>query len=213
MNIVERAQSLTDLGAGWVMWLLVGLSVVSVAIVLDRVVYLARTRISTTLREQMRESLEVGDVAGTLQAIEGDASTEARVVAEGLRASARGAEAVRSALDAATTTEKHQLERRLSALATIGSNAPFVGLLGTVIGIIRAFQELDRSHGKVTSSLMSEVGEALVATAIGLLVALPAVAAFNALQQRVADRLERARAAAELASSYAVWSDIAAEEE
>jgi len=94
----------------------------------------------------------------------------------------------------------------VTVLATIGNNAPFVGLLGTVIGIIRAFQELDRSQGQVTSSLMSEVGEALVATAIGLLVALPAVAAFNALQRVITARLERAQSAADVALSYQPWA-------
>ena len=68
------------------------------------------------------------------------------------------------------------MEKRLAFLGTLGSNAPFIGLLGTVIGIIRAFHELNSAGGKVTSGLMAEVGEALVATAIGILVALPAIA-------------------------------------
>jgi biopolymer transport protein ExbB len=86
------------------------------------------------------------------------------------------------------------MEKRLAFLGTLGNNAPFIGLLGTVIGIIRAFHELNDSAGKVTAGLMSEVGEALVATAIGILVALPAIAAFNYFQRIIKARLARAEA-------------------
>ncbi len=81
------------------------------------------------------------------------------------------------------------MERNLAFIGTVGNNAPFVGLLGTVIGIIRAFQALDESQGQVSEGLMAEVGEALVATAIGLLVALPAVAAYNFFQRVIKGRL------------------------
>jgi len=84
------------------------------------------------------------------------------------------------------------MERRLAFLGTLGANAPFIGLLGTVIGIIRAFAELNGAAGKVTSGLMTEVGEALVATAIGIMVALPAIAFFNGFQRVIKTRLSRA---------------------
>ena len=79
------------------------------------------------------------------------------------------------------------MERRLAFLGTLGANAPFIGLLGTVIGIIRAFAELNEAAGKVTAGLMTEVGEALVATAIGIMVAIPAIAVFNAYPARDQD--------------------------
>ena len=100
-----------------------------------------------------------------------------------------GAEAVAERLAGATSIARTQMERNLGFLGTVGNNAPFVGLLGTVIGVIRAFHALDESAGKVTSGLMAEVGEALVATAIGLLVALPAVAFFNFFQRLIRYRL------------------------
>jgi biopolymer transport protein ExbB len=86
------------------------------------------------------------------------------------------------------------MERNLAFLGTVGNNAPFVGLLGTVIGIIRAFQELNQSQGQVSAGLMAQIGEALVATAIGLLVALPAVAFFNLFQRVIKTRATRADA-------------------
>ena len=84
------------------------------------------------------------------------------------------------------------MERRLAFLGTLGANAPFIGLLGTVIGIIRAFAELNEAAGKVTAGLMTEVGEALVATAIGIMVAIPAIAVFNAFQRMIKTRIARA---------------------
>jgi biopolymer transport protein ExbB len=87
---------------------------------------------------------------------------------------------------------KIRMERRLAFLGTLGANAPFIGLLGTVIGIIRAFAELNEAAGKVTAGLMSEVGEALVATAIGIMVAIPSIAVFNAYQRVIKTRIARA---------------------
>ena len=95
---------------------------------------------------------------------------------------------------AAATRARLAMERRLAFLGTLGANAPFLGLLGTVVGIVRSFRALDVSGGKVSAGLMAEVGEALVATAIGILVALPAVAAFNAFQRVIKVRLARAEA-------------------
>jgi biopolymer transport protein ExbB len=86
------------------------------------------------------------------------------------------------------------MERNLAFLGTLGNNAPFIGLLGTVIGIVRAFKELSHAKGQVSAALMAEIGEALVATAVGLLVALPAIVAFNVFQRTVRARMSRADA-------------------
>ena len=98
---------------------------------------------------------------------------------------------------AAIRLARLRMSRSLTYLGTVGNNAPFVGLLGTVIGIVRAFAELERSQGQVTSGLMAEVGEALVATAVGILVALPAVALFNYFQRLVKMRITQAQALAD----------------
>ncbi len=86
------------------------------------------------------------------------------------------------------------MERSLAYLGTLGNNAPFVGLLGTVIGIIGAFHQLGNGIGQISAGLMAQIGEALVATAIGLLVALPAVAFHNLFHRIINTRLGRADA-------------------
>jgi biopolymer transport protein ExbB len=95
-------------------------------------------------------------------------------------------------MDGAAQMAKLRMEKRLAFLGTLGSNAPFLGLLGTVIGIVRAFHELNGAAGRVTSGLMSEVGEALVATAVGIMVALPAIASYNYFQRAIKARITRA---------------------
>jgi biopolymer transport protein ExbB len=125
---------------------------------------------------------------------------EGRVVAAGLAESDLGSAAAEEAMAAAMGLERKRLERRLIFLGTVGNNAPFIGLLGTVIGVVGAFEALGqpvtsptgavRGAAAMAASLapervMSTIAEALVATAVGLLVAIPAVAVFNYFQGRV----------------------------
>ncbi|MGH9635729.1 MAG: MotA/TolQ/ExbB proton channel family protein [Candidatus Angelobacter sp.] len=88
-------------------------------------------------------------------------------------------EASRRALERASAIVHAELERGLSGLATIGSTAPFVGLLGTVIGIIDAFREIQGENATGISAVAGGISEALVTTALGLTVAIPAVMMFN----------------------------------
>jgi biopolymer transport protein ExbB len=114
---------------------------------------------------------------------------EARIVAAGV-----GAQCVAEAeerMAAAAYEQRLRSEKNLAFLGTLGNNAPFVGLLGTVVGIIGAFGELDASGGQMTTGLMAEIGEALISTAVGLLVALPAVAAYNTFQRVLSVRIGR----------------------
>lgn len=195
MDIQERLTAFAMLGATWVMWLLVALSIVGLAIVLERAYYFLSSRDDIrSLREEIRKKLRGGDVEGARKRLAGSRSFEARIVHAGLEASDEGPSAAEERLDGESQLARLQMERNLAFLGTVGNNAPFVGLLGTVIGIIRAFHELDQSAGKVTEGLMSDVGEALVATAIGILVALPAVAFFNFYQRVIKGRLMRAEA-------------------
>lgn len=195
MNLQERLTAFAMLGATWVMWLLVGLSVVGLAVVLERAYYLFSSRDDVVgLRKELLELLSQGDLAGARKRLAGARSCEARVVLAGLEGAERGAASAEERMGSESLLSRLRMERNLAFLGTVGNNAPFVGLLGTVIGIIRAFHQLDSSAGQVTSGLMAEVGEALVATAIGILVALPSVAFFNFFQRVIRARLSRADA-------------------
>jgi biopolymer transport protein ExbB len=136
--------------------------------------------------------------------VQASRSAEAAVVAAGLRSLARGPEAAEEAMASATALQRMRLERRLAFLGTLGNNAPFVGLLGTVIGIVQAFDSLQSSgaSGSANTAVMGAIAEALVATAIGLAVAIPAVAAFNYFNRRIKSTLGNAEALRHIVLSY-----------
>lgn len=190
MNIQERLTAFAMLGAGWVMWLLVLLSVIILAIILERGWYLWKTRTNAlALQEALRKKLDAGDYEGAEKLLAVSPSFEASIARAGISGANGGAAVAEERIRGAKVVAKGRMERNLAFIGTVGNNAPFVGLLGTVIGIIRAFQALHESQGQVSEGLMAEVGEALVATAIGLLVALPAVAAYNFFQRVIKGRL------------------------
>jgi len=195
MSIENKLRALAGLGAGWVMWLLVGLSVLVIAIAIERAIVLFwRHEDVDVLRDNLARALGRGDVVAARGHALASTSFEARVLAAGLLASTRGPEAVKEKLASEAQLARLAMERGLAVIGTVGSNAPFVGLLGTVIGIIRAFHALDASGGQVSTALMAEIGEALSATAIGLFVALPAVVLFNFFQRAIATRIARSEA-------------------
>jgi len=201
MDIVERISGLAGYGARWVMWLLVLLSIVAVAIIIERAVLFFSSRDDVVkLRAEIRRLLGAGEFRQALRCLEGSPSFEARIAAAGLEcASPDGAD---ERMQSEQELARLDMERRLAVLGTLGNNAPFVGLLGTVIGIVRAFRELEQAGAQVSAGLMAEIGEALIATAIGLLVALPAVAAFNGFQRLVRSRLGQAEALRHEVLSY-----------
>jgi biopolymer transport protein ExbB/TolQ len=195
MDIQTKITSLAGMGATWVMWVLLGLSVVGLAIALERAIYLAlRNDNLRKLKAEVLALLRKGDVKAARARLGKSKSFEAQVVNAGLEEPADGAAAAEERMDAAAQLAKLRMERRLAFLGTLGSNAPFLGLLGTVIGIVRAFHELNGAAGRVTSGLMAEVGEALIATAVGILVALPAIATYNYFQRLIKTRITRADA-------------------
>lgn len=195
MDIQERLTAFAMLGAEWVMWLLVVLSVVVVAIVLERAYYLIASRDDVEgLKRDLLKRLGAGEIDAARKGLAASKSFEARIALAGLDSLDDGAAAAEERMAGESGLARLAMERNLAFVGTVGNNAPFVGLLGTVIGIIRAFHELDQSGGQVSAGLMSEIGEALVATAIGLLVALPAVAFFNLFMRMIRARLARGEA-------------------
>jgi len=206
MNIVERSTFiLIEVGAAPILYLMIALSVISVAVMLERAwVFFASSEDLSKLAGTLEEKLAQGDLAGARALTQDSGSIEAAIVRAGLASAARGAEAASESMASATAIARLRLERRLSFLGTLGNNAPFVGLLGTVIGIVQAFHELERAGlgGSASSDIMGAIAEALVATAIGLAVAIPAVAAFNYFQRRIRTTLGNAEALEHIVLSH-----------
>jgi biopolymer transport protein ExbB len=214
MNLVEWLQNLmTNFGAGWVMWLMIVLSVISVAIMLERGWFYWSLRDDIgKLALKLREDLRRGDYEAARAGLERSPSAEAAVVVAGLLEADRGAKAADEAMQGAMALQRMKLERRLAFLGTLGNNAPFIGLFGTVIGVVEAFEQLGKQSTVVAKSaavaapqeVMTAIAEALVATAIGLAVAIPAVAAYNYYQRLSKAVLANTSALSHVLLSYLV---------
>ncbi len=187
-----------------VMIFLLIMFVVALAIIIERIRAYGRAKRQSInyimlLRTYLQERKMQEAVAAAQQ--HGD-SPVAKVVGAGLREYLEGLEALREEgpddvgdfdlvdavnrqMERAKERETANLKRGLTWLATVGSTAPFVGLLGTVVGIINSFQGLAGDGGGGLAAVSGGISEALVATAVGLLVAIPAVMMFNAFNARV----------------------------
>ncbi len=111
-------------------------------------------------------------------------------------------EEIERAVSAYLDHRKMKLEKFVGILGTIGANAPFIGLLGTVLGIIRAFHDMaTQGLSQGMENISGGIAEALVATAVGLMVAIPAVIFFNILNKRISTLVRRAQSVSALALS------------
>jgi biopolymer transport protein ExbB/TolQ len=219
MNLVEWLQRLmTNFGAEWVMWLLLGLSVISVAIMLERAWFYHSLRDDMVkLASELRDRLRKDDLVGARKLLDASPSAEAAVVITGLDEADRGAKSASEAMTGARALQKLKLERRLAYLGTLGNNAPFVGLFGTVIGVVQAFAALGRqsavaaaseaAQGMAPQEVMAAIAEALVATAVGLFVAIPAVAMYNIFQRKLKSILANTDALGSVLLAHLVADD------
>jgi biopolymer transport protein ExbB/TolQ len=197
MEIVQQSQTLLlRLGAGWVLWILVAASIASIAVVIERSVALRALRLSgPRLHDMLRTALRSGGRQEAITVLGRVNHPAAKVALRGMDTTSDA----RHAMDAELIAQRRVLERRFAFLATLGANAPFIGLLGTVIGILEAFHALGEAAATNAKAaldpahVMTGVGEALVATAVGLAVAIPAIIAFNVLQRLVRGALDDAQ--------------------
>nr|BDT34824.1 MotA/TolQ/ExbB proton channel family protein [Myxococcus sp. MH1] len=211
MHIVEIVKDVfIHWGANWVLWLLFALSLVSLGIILERW-WLFRTK-QDRVRElsgALEATLSTGDFPAAISTLEKRTSVGAAVARAGLRLAPQGMTAAEKGMQSALAIERSTLENRLAFLGTLGNNAPFIGLFGTVIGVLLAFEALSKTQGApsgtsqvASNAVMGSIAEALVATAVGIGVALPAVAAYNYFQRRIASILADAEALTNLVLAY-----------
>ena len=173
-------------GSVWVLWLLLGLSIASVAVMIDKGLAFYRFRFAEErFVREIEPLLQQAAWPQAMSRCEAETAPESQVLLAGLRQIPRGKEAVQEAMEGERIRISIILEKRLSFLGTLGANAPFIGLLGTVLGIIHAFKDLALTEGGGGPAVMAGIAEALVATAVGLLVAIPAVVMYNFFHRRL----------------------------
>ncbi len=204
--LIERLTKLALLGSSWVLYLLLALSVISIATMVERWIYFARRNADLEeLRAKLIPRLDEANVEAIDGLLASDRSLQARIVREAVRWLHGGPEAMADAVEAELSRVRSELEKGTNLLGTLGNNAPFIGLFGTVLGVIIAFHSLGQSGGNAASmgGVMGGIAEALVATGVGLFVALPAVVAYNLIQKRVGQVETDSAALVKLISAYA----------
>ncbi|MBI4374654.1 MAG: MotA/TolQ/ExbB proton channel family protein [Deltaproteobacteria bacterium] len=195
------------LGAQAVFYLLVALSVISVALIMERAwFYKQASKGLEEFRRKIRSAVERKEWEDARRYIEERKSSqgnspidmETELVSSMLASRTQAAnsfypKALEELSQDAILRSRLTWEENLVVLATIGNNAPFIGLFGTVLGIIKAFHTLsEQAEGTGMGTVTAGIAEALVATALGILVAIPAVMAFNFFQRRIKSALSEA---------------------
>jgi len=211
--LIDRLMRVALLGSEWVLYMLLMLSVVSFSTMFERWIYFRRRREDLVkLRADVRKKLDADDVEGVDQVLAKSKAVEARVAREAWRWLPAGAEAMGDAVESELALVKRELERGTNLLGTLGNNAPFVGLFGTVLGVIIAFHALGQAGGNAgqMGGVMAGIAEALVATGVGLFVAIPAVIAYNVLQKRIGDIESGAVSLAKLLTAYVKSTHVGA---
>ncbi len=190
---------LTDIVEKLILLLLLGLSIWSIAIMIDR----RRAFKDQTQKDfkSLQGALEKNDMSQAKKWCEQNPG----VVAESLLAAInaeKNTEKIDRSVASLWKRKKQELEKGFAVLGTLGANAPFIGLFGTVLGIIRAFAYLGSQSG--SASVMSGVSQALYATAAGLFVAIPAVIAFNFFSKCLRDLQSQVEALRDLYVSISI---------
>lgn len=192
-SLVELFTNLANFGAEWVMYLLLALAFLALVVSFERQYLFVTTKIDVArTARKLLTLLEKGDVKGAEGMFKGGKAMEHRVLADALSVYGKGAESVEEIAFASMIRERQRYERSLGFLGTVGANGPFVGLLGTVIGVIISFGELGRNPKGGLEVVGPGISEALVATAVGLIVAIPAVVLFNHFKGLLKGRLGNA---------------------
>lgn len=183
MNPTELIKALGMSGGDWVLYVLLACSVFSVTLILERVSYFwfNREPFGTLLADGV-QAISRGDLSAARARTTGPVGRLLSLAADHWSDSLPR---LRATLMAHRLRERTAAERGLVLLGTLGNNAPFIGLFGTVLGIIRAFRDLGTANSVGPSVVMTGISEALVATAVGILVAIPAVVAYNLCQRSI----------------------------
>jgi biopolymer transport protein ExbB/TolQ len=194
MLIMQKLVLVASTGATAVLYLLLALSVLSVGVVLERWLYFRRRRFDlASVGDALAKRLRAQDVKGAQKSLADIRSVEAEVIGDALTYYEDGPDSVQEIVQKGIRQRRRIFEGGLLFLGTLGNNAPFVGLFGTVLGVVAAFKELGAASANVAATgggmgnVMVGIAEALIATAVGILVAIPAVIAFNVFQKKCND--------------------------
>ena len=205
MLIMHKLVLVAQSGAAAVLYLLLLLSVYSVGVVLERWWYFRKRKLNMAATDQaLTKRLRDDDIVGAQKDLKAMRGVEAEILHDALDYYADGPDSFQEIVQKSIRHRRKVFESGLLFLGTLGSNSPFVGLFGTVLGVVAAFKELGAASATTAAAsgsggmgnVMSGIAEALIATAVGILVAIPAVIAYNLFQKKCNDIEENSGALA-----------------
>jgi biopolymer transport protein TolQ len=201
---MEALLKISDAGAHGILYLMGIVSLVSVSIMIERYFSLRKvSQSSNAIAGDFKKMIEGEDLNNLTNLSKENNSLESRALGYGLTfVNKHGIDGLDELFNSFKIIERPNLEKNLNVLGTIASNAPYVGLLGTVMGIMKAFNDLANNPGQGNEVVMAGIGHALVSTAIGLAVAIPAVIGFNFYQKKVGLVLSNIDAARDLCLAF-----------
>ncbi len=201
----EKIFAVAQLADQVVLWILLLLSIISIALILQKYMTLKNhAQNSERIRQRIKLALQSNSIDDFEEIAKDPVSLEGRFAQQALRHTKEsGSKGLEELFNTMVLTEKPELEKSLSFLATIGSNSPYIGLFGTVLGIMKAFNDLATSAEAGQQTVMAGISSALVATAAGLFVAIPAVVAYNYFSRQVKSVILSLESIKELSLTYA----------
>ncbi|MEO8233383.1 MAG: MotA/TolQ/ExbB proton channel family protein [Ignavibacteriota bacterium] len=169
------------LKGGFIMWLILASSIVGLAVSIDRFIMLRKAKINVpAFMVRIRGFIKKKDISGAISYCMQEKSPVANIVRKGLKKYKYGHDRVKDAIENAGSQEVSKLEKGLSVLASVAGIAPLLGFLGTVTGMIQAFMTIQDLAGAANpSDLAGGIWEALITTAFGLIIGIPALALYN----------------------------------
>jgi len=171
---------------GFTMYMLMAASILSLGVFFERFLsYRKKTVDRVTFMDKIRLSVEKGDIAGAIKFCETITAPVAAVALSALRQSGKDGNLIANAAEREIMLETADLEKYTSIVGTIGNIAVYIGLFGTVLGIVRSFHNMSQIGSGGISVVIGGVAEALICTAAGLSVAIPAVVVYNYFLSRV----------------------------
>jgi biopolymer transport protein ExbB/TolQ len=186
VNLSEAFVEFAQLGADWVLWLLIVLSIVSVGVMIDRFLWFrGRDTDTDRFNRELRGAFERDELDRIVAKYKDDPAIPVQVALRGIAERTKGPESTAEAMHGERARWRRTADRNLIILGTLGNNVPFVGLFGTVLGVMAAFVELQENTPEAQKETLRLIAEALAATGVGLLVAIPAVVAFNYFTRRL----------------------------
>lgn len=172
---------------GFTMYILLLCSVLSLAAIIERLIYYQRRSLikRSDFMSKVKKEIQGGNIRKAIEVCQKYESPFSNVVYAGLIMQGSESTVISNAMERVTTMETFKLEKHTTLLGTIGSTAVYIGLFGTVLGIIRAFHDISSASSGGLNVVINGISEALVCTAAGLIVAVPAVIAYNYFAKRI----------------------------